>query len=282
MTGIFDSVKNLASEFSLDVYDIELLLAHALNIPPNYLYAQRINTLDSLLPEQKNILKKNLERRKKGEPIAYILGAQGFWSLDLEVNSHTLIPRPCTELLVELVLKYLPKNFPCQVLDLGTGSGAIILALARERPHWKPTGSDNYPDTLEIAKKNAKNHGLFQINFVLSNWCEKFFLSDLKLDAIVSNPPYIKIGDIHLEQGDLRFEPKQALVSGEDGLTALKIIIRQSRDLLKPGGYLFLEHGFDQGEMVRNLMQAAGYINIQQYRDLEAHERVVTGQLQIR
>lgn len=260
------------------IKELELLLAKVLGVSRSYLYTHPINE-NTLTADQKNELNTYLQRREQGEPIAYILGAQGFWSLELEVNPHTLIPRPCTEILVELVLKYLPSEYPCQVIDLGTGSGAIALAIASECPDWQITASDKNPETLAVAKRNAERYKLTQVNFVLSDW---FIQLPVKhFDAIISNPPYIKINDPHLTQGDLRFEPEQALVSGIDGLTALRKIIKESPKFLKPGGYLFLEHGFDQGEVVRNLMKEAGYTNIQQYRDLESHERVVVGKLNL-
>lgn len=256
--------------------EFELLLAKALSVSRSYLYMHSIDE-NTFTVEQKNKLQTLLERREQGEPIAYILGTQGFWSLELEVNPHTLIPRPCTELLVELALKYLPLESPCQVIDLGTGSGAIALALASERHHWQITASDKNPNALATAKRNAKRCQLDQVQFILSDWFAE--LPVKRFDAIISNPPYIKINDPHLIQGDLRFEPEQALVSGIDGLTALRKIIQESPKFLKSGGYLFLEHGYDQGKAVRNLMKEAGYRNIQQYRDLESHERAVVGRL---
>ena len=254
--------------------DSELLLAAVLEVPRSYLYTHPANNLTQDQQSRFNTL---LQRRKRGEPIAYILGTKAFWTLDLEVNQDTLIPRPATELLVELALHYLPATAACQVIDLGTGSGAIALSLAQERPHWQLTASDNYPNTLAVAKRNAERYQLSHINFVLSDWCKQ--LPAMQVDAIVSNPPYIRMDDAHLEQGDLRFEPQHALASGRDGLTALRTIITESHTLLKPGGYLLVEHGYDQGEAVRNLMKVADYIEIKQYRDLESHERVVVGRI---
>ena len=257
-------------------YEYELLLAAVLNVPRAYLYAHPVDT-HALSQEQQHQLTALLERRAQGEPIAYILGSQGFWTLDLEVNPHALIPRPCTERLVELVLAQLPIAEPCQVIDLGTGSGAIALALASERPHWQLIATDKDPKTLALAKRNATRHQLNNLQFFLSNWCAQ--LPELQVNAIVSNPPYIKINDPHLDQGDLRFEPKIALVSGKEGLTALKKIIQTSQGLLRPGGQLFLEHGFDQRDDVSKLMQQAGYRDIQHHQDLESHDRVVIGRL---
>lgn len=282
VTDIFRVLTKLAEELAFysptPQLDAELLLASALKVPLNrlyaHLYACSANT--RLTENEQRYLAIQSQRRKKGEPMAYILGTQGFWSLHIAVNPHTLIPRPATELLVERVLMCLPGTNTHHVLDLGTGSGAIALAIAHERPHWTITASDDYPEALNTAQSNAQHYQINNITFVRSDWYKA--LQGQLVDAIVSNPPYLKPGDPHLERGDLRFEPKHALISAPDGLTALRTVIDGSPALLRSGGYLLLEHGFDQGEAVRNFMKQAGYTHIQQYKDLNSHERVVVGQ----
>ena len=211
-----------------------------------------------------------LQRRRTGEPIAYVLGSQGFWSLELEVAPHTLIPRPDTETLVEHALT-LPLPAQARVLDLGTGTGAIALALAAERPAWQVLGVDRVADAVLLAEKNRQQLGFSRVQFLQSHWFDSV---EGSFDLIVSNPPYIRSDDPHLAQGDVRFEPLSALISGEDGLDDIRHIIQQAPHFLNEGGWLWLEHGFDQAEAVRDLLALHGYVEISSQRDLGGHERI--------
>lgn len=254
--------------------DIELLLAHTLGKSRSYLRTWPERELDA---EQLARFSAYLERRRQGEPVAYILGRQGFWSLDLEVAPHTLIPRPDTELLVETALGLLPVT-PLQVLDLGTGTGAIALALAAERPAWQVTGVDRVAEAVELAQRNARQLQLGNISFQAGDWFAG--LSSRHFDLVVSNPPYIRADDPHLGQGDVRFEPDSALVSGADGLDDLRHIIVQAPAYLRPAGWLLLEHGYDQGASVRELLTESGFIDVQTRRDYGGQERVTFGRLE--
>jgi release factor glutamine methyltransferase len=213
-----------------------------------------------------------VERRARGEPVAYILGSQGFWTLDLEVSPDTLIPRPETELLVELALGNLPPTAGLIVADLGTGSGAIAAALASERPAWALVASDRSLGALAIAAANSRRLRLSNLFALAADWLATF--APGTLDAILSNPPYVPVGDPHLNRGDLRYEPHTALAAGFDGLAAIRTILDQAPGRLKPGGLLAVEHGFDQGEAVRALFGLAGLTRIETHRDLGGHERV--------
>jgi release factor glutamine methyltransferase len=216
-----------------------------------------------------------IARRKAGEPVAYLTGLQGFWTLELEVTSDTLVPRPDTELLVEHALS-LVDDGPSSVLDLGTGSGAIALALAYERPLWQVTATDVYEPTLQVAKRNADRLQL-AVNFVLSSWFVA--LANQQFDLIVSNPPYIESGDAHLGGLGVCCEPLRALASGEDGLNAIREIVQQAPCHLNKGGWLLLEHGYEQGDAVRELMQAYGFSQLETLQDLADNDRVTVGRL---
>ena len=251
--------------------DAELLLAHVLGKPRSYLRTWPEHQPDA---EQCASFERLLQRRRAGEPVAYLLGRQGFWSLDLEVSSDTLIPRPDTELLVETALTLILAT-PLDVLDLGTGTGAIALALAAERPAWRVTGVDRIEAAVALAARNGQRLGLNNARFQLSHWFEA--LVGQRFQLIVSNPPYIAAGDRHLGEGDVRFEPASALVAGADGLGDIRLIIEQAPAHLLPGGWLLLEHGFDQAEAVRELLNAAGFAKVESRRDLGNHPRISLG-----
>ncbi|CAD5107863.1 peptide chain release factor N(5)-glutamine methyltransferase [Zestomonas carbonaria] len=251
--------------------DAELLLAAALGKPRSYLRTWPEKEVEAVVAER---FAAALERRRAGEPVAYILGRQGFWSLDLEVSEHTLIPRPDTELLVETTLALLPGT-PAKVLDLGTGTGAIALALASERPAWQITGVDRVTEVVALAERNRLRLGLGNADFRLSQWFSA--LAGERYTAIVSNPPYIASTDRHLGEGDVRFEPASALVSGHDGLDDIRAIIHAAPQHLEAGGWLLLEHGYDQDEAVRGLLVAAGFQSVESRRDLGGHERISLG-----
>ena len=251
--------------------DAEWLLAEALGKSPSYL---RTWPEREVPPEVAERFTADLARRRAGEPVAYILGRQGFWSLELEVAPHTLIPRPDTELLVETALQLLP-GAPARVLDLGTGTGAIALALATEHPAWQVTGVDRIAEAVALALRNAQRLRLGNAHFCESHWFSA--LAGQRFELVVSNPPYIPASDPHLVQGDLRFEPHSALVAGADGLDDLRLIIDQAPLYLEPGGWLLLEHGYDQAEAVRALLAAGGFEEVQSRRDLGGHERISLG-----
>lgn len=215
-----------------------------------------------------------LERRCAGEPVAHLTGKREFWSLPLSVSQATLIPRPDTECLVEQALA-LDLPAAARVLDLGTGTGAIALALASERPLWRITATDRSPAAVELARANARELDLQRVDVRASDW-----FSDIvgPFDLIVSNPPYIPRQDPHLTRGDVRFEPLTALVAGEDGLDDLRVIIDQARDFLAAGGWLLVEHGYDQAESVADLLAEAGYSGIGLRRDYGGQPRVSQGQ----
>lgn len=213
-----------------------------------------------------------LARRLAGEPIAYLRGRQAFWSLELLVTPATLIPRPETELLVELTLERLPSTAQAHVADLGTGSGAIALALAHERPRWRLIATDRSSAALAVARENRRSLALANLDLVQADWLQPF--RDHSLDAIVSNPPYVAVDDPHLCQGDLRYEPREALTPGGDGLGAYRSILADARRCLRPGGWLILEHGYDQGPAVRQILDRAGFRNSQTIPDLAGQGRV--------
>ncbi len=251
--------------------DAELLLAHVLGKRREFLVTWPETDLSEA---EQQMFSKLLEQRAQGYPLAYLVGSKAFWDFDLTVNSDVLIPRPETELLVELVLECLDTDRQL-VADLGTGSGAIALALAKERKNWQLVASDSSAAALRIARLNAENLEINNIEFRQGSWLDALQedQTNARYDAIISNPPYIDAADEHLSQGDLRFEPVQALVAGQQGLADLKQIIIQSRDKLKNGAILLLEHGFQQGEAVRQLFAQSGYNEIQTHKDLAGLER---------
>lgn len=252
--------------------DAEALLLHQLRKPRSWLVAHDTDELDDATVAAFLAL---VERRAHGEPVAYITGRRGFWSLDLQVSPATLIPRPETELLVELGLERLPVDAAVNVLDLGTGSGAIALAMAHERPRARVTAIDLSAAALEVALRNAVELALRNVRFARGSWFDP--VQGERFDLIVSNPPYIEADDPHLQQGDLRFEPPGALASGDDGLEAIRELIARAPAHLVPGSWLLMEHGWQQGTVIRQLLSDAGYEDVATYRDLEQRDRVTGG-----
>lgn len=252
--------------------EAEVLLAFALNKSRSHLYTWPEQVLDDSQLEQFNSL---VERRYRGEPIAYITGVREFWGLPITVTPDTLIPRPETEHLVEIALQNIPEDQACFVADLGTGSGAIALAIASERSNASIEASDVSEAAIAVAKINQAQLNLPNISFKLGRWFEAF--TTQKFNIIVSNPPYVAEQDPHLERGDLRFEPVTALSSGADGLEDIKIIIEQARDYLTEGAYLLLEHGFNQADDIIDLFENSGYSDVQCFRDYGERERATIG-----
>jgi release factor glutamine methyltransferase len=228
-----------------------------------------------LTQQQQEQLERLLVRRERGEPVAYLIGEREFWSLPLSVSPATLIPRPDTECLVELALERLPSS-SCNILDLGTGTGAIALALASERPDCTVTGVDLQPEAVALAQHNAQKLAIGNAQFLQGSWFAP--LAGQTFALIASNPPYIDAADPHLAQGDVRFEPSSALVAQQHGLADLSAIVQQAPQYLLPQGWLLLEHGWQQGESVRALLQAAGFISIATRRDYGDNDRVTFGQ----
>lgn len=258
----------------IDPAEAPLLLAHALQRSPAWLYAHGDEPVGAAVAD---CFLELVQRREAGEPVAYLTGRRGFWTLDLAVTPETLIPRPETERLVELALERLPASGSPRVLDLGTGSGAIALALASERPQARVLATDRSSGALAVARANAAEGRIANVEFAAGDWYAP--AAGRRFDLIASNPPYIAAGDTHLQQGDLRFEPAAALASGNDGLDALRVIAAGAPAHLEPGGWLLVEHGWDQGAAVRALFSAAGLAGVETALDLEGRERITFGNL---
>lgn len=252
--------------------DAEVLLCHVLQKERSFLFTWPGHELNE---QQLSDFRQLVAQRQQGNPVAYLTGERDFWTLRLAVSPATLIPRPDTELLVEKALdKELPQN--AIVADLGTGTGAIALALASERPGWSVVAVDKFPDAVELAKKNARLNNIKNIEVLQGSWFEP--LAGKQFQLVVSNPPYICADDEHLGQGDVRFEPSTALASGKDGLDDIRIIIDQARSHLLPAGWLMIEHGYHQANKIEHLLRAAGYKAIHTYKDWAGHDRVTQGQ----
>lgn len=271
---ILSGARNLLSLVSeTPELEAETLLAHVLNTSRTYLHAFCETRLTQ---DQEKKFVNCLMRRRNQEPIAYITGTREFWSLDLVVSPDTLIPRPETELLVQSVLDIYPHSAAIKIADLGTGSGAIALALAKEKPAAQVYATDASDCALQIARKNAQRLELGNIAFYEGNWCTA--LPCDSLDVIVSNPPYLGEMEWDTYAEGLAYEPREALLSGLDGLDAIRTISHSAREYLKSDGYLLVEHGFLQGAAVRKIFAASGYSQIHSVRDLSDRERVTIGQ----
>jgi release factor glutamine methyltransferase len=251
--------------------DTEILLCHCLDKPRAWLYTWPEKSVPPDTAERFNQL---LKARRAGHPVAYLVGKRDFWSLSLAVNSATLIPRPETETLVDWALE-LPIPDNAKVLDLGTGSGAIALAVAMERPLWQVTAVDSSAGALEVASANASANSLQRVTLLQSDWYEG--VAGERFDALLANPPYIDSEDPHLVRDDVRFEPRSALVSAEDGLADLCYLVAGAPAQLRDGGWLLLEHGFDQGEAVRGMLRDGGFGRVETRRDMAGQERITGG-----
>ena len=262
----------LAIEADEASVDVRLLLQQVLNVNHAWIISHAEETLSA---EQINAFNALFERRLAGEPMAYILGQREFYGLNLKTTPATLIPRPDTEVLVESALAKIPTGSPSNVLDLGTGSGAIALAIASQRPLANITAVDFIEEALQVAQENAASLNLNHVVFIQSCWFDA--LANLKFDLIVSNPPYIAKGDVHLQQGDLRFEPITALASGKDGLDGIRVIVANAPQHLNQNAWLMLEHGYDQADAVSRLLVDRGFTQVSHALDLAGIERVTIG-----
>ncbi|AMP01772.1 protein-(glutamine-N5) methyltransferase, release factor-specific [Collimonas arenae] len=271
------SIATVLKQSPLPPLESRILLMHALQLTRIQLITRDERCIDT---EQAQQLSDLFRRRQLGEPIAYLVGHREFYGLQLEVTPDVLIPRPETELLVDLALQQLPADAdaPLRVLDLGTGSGAIAIAIAHSRPGLQVTALDVSAASLAVAQRNAARHlarGMSPLELLQSDWYAA--LGQHRFDVIVSNPPYIVAGDRHLSEGDLRFEPQDALTDHADGLSALRIIVDGAPAYLKDGGWLLMEHGYDQAPAVRELLHAQSFDQIQSWQDLAGIDRVSGG-----
>lgn len=271
---IEDAIKQLQPVSDSARLDIELMLCSVINKERSFFHAWPEHELEQ---QQLNSFQQLLEQRLQGKPVAHILGERGFWSLNLKVTSDTLIPRPDTERLVELALELIPEKSQWKILDLGTGTGAIALSLAKENPDCFLTATDQSVAALEVAKQNATENMITNIEFIESNWFEK--LDSQVFDMIVTNPPYIKESDPHLKQGDVRFEPLSALTSGKEGLDDIRTIVKNSQNHLSDKGILLIEHGYDQADEVCNILSAANYTKVMNFKDYNDNPRVSIGHI---
>jgi release factor glutamine methyltransferase len=265
------TIAALLAASELPQLEAQVLAAHALRCPRASLLADQQRAVGD---EEARRVERLFLRRRAGEPVAYLTGEREFFGLSLAITPDVLIPRPETELLVALALEMAPAG--ARVLELGTGSGAVAIAIAHEEPDTEVVAVDASADALAVARENARRHGTV-IRFVYGSWFEG--VAGQRFDVIVANPPYIAEGDAHLEQGDLRFEPRAALVGGPDGLDAIRAIVAQARHHLLIGGWLLFEHGFDQAERCRSLLAMYGFAQVQTWPDLAGLERVTGGRV---
>lgn len=265
------TVRQALVQASLAPIDAQVLLAHVLGVDRAWLAA---HATDPLAKDAAQAFFTLARRRRDGEPVAYLTGTREFWGLSFEVDGSVLIPRPETETLVECVLRALPADRPVRVLDLGTGCGAIALAIAHERPQADVLALDTSATALALARRNGARMKLANVRWLQSNWYDEMTDAAPAFDLIASNPPYVADADPHLAQGDVRFEPAMALRAGRDGLDALRTVIAGAPVWLAPGGALVVEHGFDQAAAVDALARAAGFTDVTSLRDLSGISRV--------
>jgi release factor glutamine methyltransferase len=272
-TVIAHTANTLSRHSDSPLLDAEVLLGFVLGKPRTYLRAWCDNTLTD---QQLAAFAKLIEQRQQGIPIAYLTGTREFWSRDFMVTAEVLIPRPDTELLIELSLDLIPHNQAVKLIDLGTGSGIIAVTLAAERPKARIIAVDASLAALAVARRNAEHHQLTNIEFYQSDWFTNVPMS--QFDLVISNPPYIDPDDEHLQQGDVRFEPKTALIAANHGLSDIQMIAANARSYLKPTGHLLIEHGYNQASQVQAIFNALAYDNVQSYKDLSGNNRVTYGQ----
>jgi release factor glutamine methyltransferase len=265
------SVAEMLRIANIDPVDARALLRAALGVSNTDLVAHPERRLTQ---QQQERYLEWVERRRAGAPVAYLTGEREFYSLAFKVTPAVLIPRPETELLVDVALERVPEHIPFRVLELGTGSGCVAIAIAKHRPRAQVTATEASRAALAVARENAARHGS-SIEFIESDWLAA--LAGRRFDLVVSNPPYIAEHDRHLSQGDSRFEPRAALVAGADGLSCIRLIVAQARAHLEPGGGLFVEHGYDQAARCRALLAQADYRDVTSRRDLAGFERVSGG-----
>ncbi len=265
--AIADSVERLADISESPRLDAELLVARSIDMPRSYLYAHPEDTLDAIALER---LQRTLEQRLSGAPLAYITGIKEFWSMELMVSPATLVPRPETELLVDLALREIPREADYQVLDLGTGSGAVALAIAKERQLCQITAVDISPDALAVAQLNARQLSISNVEFVEGDWTEP--VAARKFKIVVSNPPYVASGDPALNA--LGAEPIIALSSGEDGLDSIRLLAKDCPGIVEDDGLILLEHGAEQRDSVADILLSYGWQRIQCYDDYSGNPRV--------
>ena len=271
-TLLAHAANTLSNHSDTPLLDAEVLLGFVLGKPRTYLRAWCDNTLTD---QQQAAFAALITQRQQGTPIAYLTGTREFWSRDFRVTSDVLIPRPDTELLIELSLELIPKNQAVNLIDLGTGSGIIAVTLAAERPNAHVTAVDASLAALEVAKHNARYHQLTNIEFYQSDWFSN--VPESLFDLVISNPPYIDPDDEHLQQGDVRFEPQSALIADNQGLSDIQIIADKARSYLTPQGHLLIEHGYNQAPQVQAIFNAMAYDKVQSYRDLSGQPRVTYG-----
>ena len=267
-----EAIKQLEAVSDSAHLDVELLLCSVINKDRIFLRAWPEHELNQ---QQLSSFQQLFKQRLQGKPIAHILGERGFWSLNLKVTTDTLIPRPDTERLVELALDIIPDDAQWKILDLGTGTGAIALSLAKEKSTCFITATDQSIAALDVAKQNAEDNKISNIKFIQSDWFTN--LDNQQFDMIVSNPPYIKETDPHLQQGDVRFEPLSALTSGEDGLNDIRTIIKNSQQHLAEKGVLLIEHGYDQADAVCHLLSTESFTQVSNFKDDNGNPRVSIG-----
>ena len=272
-SALTEASRILAESSDSPELDAEILLCLILEKNRSYLRSWPKKQLHA---QQRLQYKTLLTKRQQGTPIAYITGQREFWSREFKVSPDVLIPRPDTELLIELALPLIPKDKSCKLIDLGCGSGAIAVTLATERPYAQIIGTDSSEAALKIAKQNADHYHCRNLRLLQSFWFEQ--IADTDFDLVISNPPYIAANDPHLQQGDLRFEPHSALVADENGLKDISVIAESACKHLKEGGFLLIEHGYNQQPQVQAIFESFDYANIQTHSDLGGNPRVTVGQ----
>ena len=271
VAGLLAEAKRQLQDSDSPGLDAELLLCHVLGKPRSFLFTWPEQEVDELRRSQFHQL---LARRVSGEPVAHLLGRREFYGHEFLVSADTLIPRPDTELLVDVVLEKLPAEQSLRIADLGTGTGAIAISLGLARPAWQLLAVDYIVAVLDLVERNVRRLRATNVTPLQSSWYSRL---QGPFDAIVSNPPYIRADDVHLKRGDVRFEPRSALVSGEDGLEDIRLIIAGAPARLRAGSLLALEHGYDQGAAVRELLMNAGFHSVETRRDYGDNERVTFG-----